>query len=388
MELKRRSHFSLLKKLTAFLICFSLLGFILFNYICNDSQCYWIANRYSYARGSFFRRQANQTAADRPSRLVQANSISSSNLVSSPNSVIPASSAPFDQENQRLKNRPKVRHNNEPVKWTNSTDQPDLRAAPNRSDQLISSKRKGRIVNLSEPIGEPGSRFKYLNLINHPATNRSLLHLNRVTYDQMVNSNDRRYRFDFEKDDVLIFLHIQKTGGTAFGKRLVGDLQLRKPCECFKDKKHCSCIRSSWKDLEEKDQLKLAYGKVANEKAIDEKIRDEKTAEATAAKADEAKENATVEETMISQRSVDATNESKLLSLVQTSKQSKPSKSRSKARSKYWLFSRYSTGWICGLHADWTQLNYCADDALNRIEKVKLKRRFFFITILRDPVAR
>lgn len=59
-----------------------------------------------------------------------------------------------------------------------------------------------------------------------------------------------------------------------------------------------------------------------------------------------------------------------------------------KPRSKYWLFSRFSTGWICGLHSDWTQLNYCADHGLNRIEKINLKRRYFFITILRDPVAR
>ena len=59
-----------------------------------------------------------------------------------------------------------------------------------------------------------------------------------------------------------------------------------------------------------------------------------------------------------------------------------------KIKSKYWLFSRYSTGWICGLHADFTQLNFCANDALNRIEKVRVRRRFFFITILRDPVSR
>ena len=352
MELKRRSHFNLLKKLTAFLICFCLLMFILFNYMymCNDSQCYWIANRYSYAQGRFFGKQANQTATGRP--------------------YGPASSAPFGEESQRLKasDRSKGRQNSELVKATNSTDQLGRLGSPNKSDQLISSKRKGRIVNLPEQLGESGSRFKYLNLINHPSTNRSLLYLNRVTYDQLVNSNDRKYHIDFQQDDVLIFLHIQKTGGTAFGKRLVGDLQLSKPCECFKDKKHCSCIRPSWKDdLDASDQLKLA---------------DER----------EAGKNSTVngdEGMKISSKLVDSTiNGSRLVSPVRINRPSNLGKPESKARSKYWLFSRYSTGWICGLHADWTQLNYCADDALNRIEKVKLKRRFFFITILRDPVSR
>lgn len=43
-----------------------------------------------------------------------------------------------------------------------------------------------------------------------------------------------------------------------------------------------------------------------------------------------------------------------------------------------WLLSRFSTGWICGLHADWTQLNYC----LQGLE------RLFFVTFLRHPLYR
>ena len=31
---------------------------------------------------------------------------------------------------------------------------------------------------------------------------------------------------------------------------------------------------------------------------------------------------------------------------------------------KNWLFSRYSTGWKCGLHPDWTELTGCVDKYL------------------------
>ena len=40
-----------------------------------------------------------------------------------------------------------------------------------------------------------------------------------------------------------------------------------------------------------------------------------------------------------------------------------------------WLFSRHSTGWACGLHADWTELHACVPRALNRLEGVRRKRR-------------
>lgn len=53
-----------------------------------------------------------------------------------------------------------------------------------------------------------------------------------------------------------------------------------------------------------------------------------------------------------------------------------------------WLFSRYSTGWKCGLHADWTELTGCVDRALDEHEGESVKRRYFYITLLRDPVAR
>ncbi|XP_074658442.1 heparan-sulfate 6-O-sulfotransferase 2-like isoform X2 [Tubulanus polymorphus] len=112
----------------------------------------------------------------------------------------------------------------------------------------------------------------------------------------------KKFSFTTESDDdVLIFLHIQKTGGTTFGRHLVKNLNLPNPCRCSSSRKRCFCVNT-------KDHI--------------------------------------------------------------------------------WLFSRYSTGWQCGLHADWTELQYCVNDYLDRVEGSPRKRRYLYITILRDPVAR
>ncbi|KAL0101101.1 hypothetical protein PUN28_018748 [Cardiocondyla obscurior] len=119
-------------------------------------------------------------------------------------------------------------------------------------------------------------------------------------YDD-VFANDT-FQFDINAHDVMVFLHIQKTGGTLFGKHLVRDLELQRPCSCQRRRKRCFCFRPN--------------------------------------------------------------------------------------RNENWLFSRYSTGWKCGLHADWTELTNCVDTELNKIEGEGIKRRYFYITIIRDPVAR
>lgn len=108
--------------------------------------------------------------------------------------------------------------------------------------------------------------------------------------------------FDMNGSDVLVFLHIQKTGGTTFGRQLVGNLILPKECNILYNKKRKSCLRPN-------------------------------------------------------------------------------------SDTETWLFSRYSTGWACGLHSDWTELNECVDDKLNKLEGKK-ERKYFYVTILRDPVKR
>ena len=40
-----------------------------------------------------------------------------------------------------------------------------------------------------------------------------------------------------------------------------------------------------------------------------------------------------------------------------------------------WLISRFSTGWVCGQHADWTEFHACLAQTLDKLEHVQRKRR-------------
>ncbi|KAM4664123.1 heparan-sulfate 6-O-sulfotransferase 2 [Discoglossus pictus] len=114
----------------------------------------------------------------------------------------------------------------------------------------------------------------------------------------------RKVDFNIKGDDLIVFLHIQKTGGTTFGRHLVRNIQLEQPCECKAGQKKCTCHRPGKKEP--------------------------------------------------------------------------------------WLFSRFSTGWSCGLHADWTELTNCVPGIMDNKKEVRLRpsRNFYYITILRDPVSR
>ncbi|XP_053735042.1 heparan-sulfate 6-O-sulfotransferase 2 isoform X2 [Synchiropus splendidus] len=113
----------------------------------------------------------------------------------------------------------------------------------------------------------------------------------------------RAVDFNIKGDDVIVFLHIQKTGGTTFGRHLVRNIQLERPCECHAGQKKCTCYRPGKKET--------------------------------------------------------------------------------------WLFSRFSTGWSCGLHADWTELTRCVPSRMDSREAPRnLPRNYYYITILRDPVSR
>lgn len=108
----------------------------------------------------------------------------------------------------------------------------------------------------------------------------------QTTFDEADLTRD--YPFDIEGNDVIVFLHMQKTGGTTFGRHLVKNLDVNPPCHCYRRRKRCDCFNK-------KNQL--------------------------------------------------------------------------------WLFSRYSIGWPCGLHADWTELKTCVDDVINKNEETVRPRR-------------
>lgn len=64
----------------------------------------------------------------------------------------------------------------------------------------------------------------------------------RLPYNEF--EDDDLYRlFDVQLDqeDVIVFLHIQKTGGTTFGRHLVKNMDLESPCKCYRNKKRCDC---------------------------------------------------------------------------------------------------------------------------------------------------
>ena len=109
-------------------------------------------------------------------------------------------------------------------------------------------------------------------------------------------------RFDFKPEvlktelgfninkDVIVYLHIQKAGGTLFNEHLMKDLVLEKPCNCTKEMITNPCL------------CKTSSGHV-------------------------------------------------------------------------WLFSWFSVGWPCGLHADWTMLHECVAESFEKTEGKDSHRR-------------
>ena len=71
-----------------------------------------------------------------------------------------------------------------------------------------------------------------------------------VSFQDIMEDN---FSFNLSsKKDVMVFLHIQKTGGRTFGKHLVQDIDLERPCDCHRKRRrrkfHCDCFRPGTKD--------------------------------------------------------------------------------------------------------------------------------------------
>ena len=142
-----------------------------------------------------------------------------------------------------------------------------------------------------------------------------------VDYRDIRRGEGGRFEFNMSASDVMVFLHIQKTGGTTFGKHLVQDIDLEEPCKC--------------ENVPKKKKL-LRKKKVKNKKNM----------------------------YRIKCRCL------------------RPGDS-----GEMWLFSRYSSGWKCGLHPDWTELTSCVNRYLDATER-RSERRYFYVTFLREPVSR
>jgi len=168
-----------------------------------------------------------------------------------------------------------------------------------------------------------------------------------VNYDDIHSG---KTSFDIRGDDVMVFLHIQKTGGTTFGKHLVRDIDLERPCECVrkkKKKKSRQWEKEAWENM----QAEANAGQ--HEAEEDEEEEDEPlTRDKRMLRCDCLRPGGGDDE-------------------------------------RQWLFSRHSTGWQCGLHADWTELRDCVDGYFQREEDEEArKRRYFYVTFLRQPVGR
>ena len=140
----------------------------------------------------------------------------------------------------------------------------------------IMNKRIGAIITLCLLI-------TFLVYVMYVSNKKSRIPRNyTLSQSMLLNRN-------FSSADVVVFLHIQKTGGTTFGKHLVNSLDISHPCSCVKKQKRCICLNH---------------------------------------------------------------------------------------KNYVWLFSRYSTGWLCGLHADWTELKSCVNVALDSEEDVSRQRKY------------
>ena len=163
-----------------------------------------------------------------------------------------------------------------------------------------------------------------------------------ISYDTIQHEN---FEFNINGSDVIVFLHVQKTGGTTFEKHLVNDIDLESPCLCRrKPKKHRKKLHNNHNHrsqrLERRSLMAMNqfHGNSVENQRIKRKIKCDCF--------------------------------------------------RPNGKMSNWLFSRYNIGWKCGLHPDWTELTECVDDKLNSIDNTIMRRRYFYITMLRDPVRR
>lgn len=128
----------------------------------------------------------------------------------------------------------------------------------------------------------------------------------------------RQHKFDMRGNDVMVYLHIQKTGGSRFGAQLVNNLDIERPCVCSRKR------RGSPRTQATKQQTKAT--RVCHCYRPGSK--------------------------------------------------------------KIWLFSRHHLGWPCGLHADWTEHHECVAKYMNKRDGRNARRKFMYITIIREPIAR
>ena len=153
--------------------------------------------------------------------------------------------------------------------------------------------------------------------------------------------------------DVIVFLHMQKTGGTTFGRHLVVDLDVGSPCVCSSSSATDDAVGPS--SSSSSSDYPFSHRHLSLSPTLHRRWNRSTLHYSEA-------------------RSTHRGSHHRR----QTGNGRKANRLRCDCRNadgSTWLFGRESTGWACGLHADWTELNACVPQALDRIEGRRRTRR-------------
>jgi hypothetical protein len=171
--------------------------------------------------------------------------------------------------------------------------------------------------------------FFYISISSDTATSlQSIAAVSFISFESNKNeqsSAKQTVTFDINKH-VLIFVHVQKTGGSDFDRRIVKNLLIHNKSE------------RAWTRACRNVSSKITFDSFQAKKVKFKKYECSRE---------------------LTQSSGDLTNN--------------------------WYFSRQTFGWACGLHADFSQLKNCVTSFYPNSLPV---RDFRYFTILRDPVKR
>ena len=94
---------------------------------------------------------------------------------------------------------------------------------------------------------------------------------NMISFQEIMEDNFSFNLSSASSGDVMVFLHMQKTGGTTFGKHLVQDIDLERPCDChrrrnrlMRRKLKCECFTPNGRYKDKNGDEDVADGEGRN----------------------------------------------------------------------------------------------------------------------------
>jgi hypothetical protein len=172
-----------------------------------------------------------------------------------------------------------------------------------------------------------------------------------ATYHKHRESTRAEQEFSIDRE-LLVFLHIQKTGGSDFDRNIVKNLLIRK--------------NNKWERA-----CKFVYSKNASI-SIQGSDDHEQLLIENEPKASGITLSTTTRATIASTKK------------IKFKKFACPRDNPTENQDPNWYFSRQTFGWVCGLHADYSELRSC----VGRFYPGLLDTRVHYFTILREPIKR